>query len=94
MQDQTQYYATAVDTDRSDDLALIKISPKKKPMLLRLGDSDRIQVGQKVLAIGDPFGLEGTLTVGVVSSIGRSINSENQQRLEGMIQDGRGDQWR
>ena len=86
MQDQTQYYATAVDTDRSDDLALIKISPKKKPMTLKLGDSDHIQVGQKVLAIGDPFGLEGTLTVGVVSSIGRAINSENQQRLEGMIQ--------
>jgi S1-C subfamily serine protease len=43
-------------------------------------------VGQKVLAIGDPFGLEGTLTVGVVSSIGRVIDGENEQRLEGMIQ--------
>ncbi len=84
--DQTQYYATALDTDRSDDLALIKINPKKKQEFLRLGDSDRLQVGQKVLAIGDPFGLEGTLTVGVVSSIGRAINSETQQRLEGMIQ--------
>ncbi|HEX4164219.1 MAG TPA: trypsin-like peptidase domain-containing protein [Bryobacteraceae bacterium] len=86
MQDQTQYYATPVDTDRSDDLALIKINPKKKPTFLRLGDSDHLQVGQKVLAIGDPFGLEGTLTVGVVSSIGRAINSESQQKLEGMIQ--------
>ncbi len=84
--DQTQYYATALDTDRSDDLALIKISPKKKLDFLRLGDSDHVQVGQKVLAIGDPFGLEGTLTVGVISSIGRAINSENQQRLEGLIQ--------
>ncbi len=84
--DQTQYYARALDTDRSDDLALIKINPKKKQEFLRLGDSDHLQVGQKVLAIGDPFGLEGTLTVGVVSSIGRAINSENQQRLEGMIQ--------
>ncbi len=84
--DQTQYYATSLDTDRSDDLALIKIDPKKKQDFLRLGDSDHLQVGQKVLAIGDPFGLEGTLTVGVVSSIGRAINSENQQRLEGMIQ--------
>ena len=84
--DQSQYYATALDTDRSDDLALIKITPKKKQDFLRLGDSDHLQVGQKVLAIGDPFGLEGTLTVGVVSSIGRAINGENQQRLEGMVQ--------
>ncbi len=84
--DQSQYYATALDTDRSDDLALIKINPKKKFDSLKLGDSDHLQVGQKVLAIGDPFGLEGTLTVGVVSSIGRAINSENQQRLEGLIQ--------
>jgi S1-C subfamily serine protease len=86
LSDQTQYFGTALDTDRSDDLALIKIAPKKKVEILRLGDSDRLQVGQKVLAIGDPFGLEGTLTVGVVSSIGRVINGENQQRLEGMIQ--------
>jgi S1-C subfamily serine protease len=84
--DQTQYFGTALDTDRSDDLALIKIVPKKKVEVLRLGDSDRLQVGQKVLAIGDPFGLEGTLTVGVVSSIGRVIDGENEQRLEGMIQ--------
>ena len=53
---------------------------------LRLGDSEHLQVGQKVLAIGNPFGLEGTLTVGVVSSIGRAIEGENQQRLEGMVQ--------
>ncbi len=86
LSDQSQYYATSLDTDRSDDLALIKINPKKKFEFLKLGDSDHLQVGQKVLAIGDPFGLEGTLTVGVVSSIGRAINSENQQRLEGLIQ--------
>jgi len=86
LSDQSQYYATALDTDRSDDLALIKIEPKKKVQFLRLGDSDRTLVGQKVLAIGNPFGLEGTLTVGVVSSIGRSIEGENEQRLEGMIQ--------
>ena len=86
LSDQTQYFAKALDTDRSDDLALIKITPKRKLEFLKLGDSDGLQVGQKVLAIGDPFGLEGTLTVGVVSSIGRAINGENQQRLEGMIQ--------
>jgi S1-C subfamily serine protease len=86
LSDQTQYYARPLQTDRSDDLALIQIEPKKKVDYLRLGDSDHLQVGQKVLAIGNPFGLEGTLTVGVVSSIGRAINGENEQRLEGMIQ--------
>ncbi len=86
LSDQSQYYATLLETDRSDDLAIIKISLKKKGPSLKLGDSDRIQVGQKVLAIGNPFGLEGTLTVGVVSSIGRAIDGENEQRLEGMIQ--------
>jgi S1-C subfamily serine protease len=86
LSDQSQYFGTALDTDRSDDLALIKIVPKKKVQVLKLGDSDHLQVGQKVLAIGDPFGLEGTLTVGVVSSIGRVIDGENDQRLEGMIQ--------
>lgn len=86
LSDQSQYFATALDIDRSDDLALIKINPKKKLSFLHLGDSDHLQVGQKVLAIGDPFGLEGTLTTGVVSSIGRSIDGENDQRIEGMIQ--------
>jgi S1-C subfamily serine protease len=86
LSNQTQYYAKALDTDRSDDLALIKIEPKTRLSFLKLGDSDHLQVGQKVLAIGNPFGLEGTLTVGVVSSIGRSIDSENEQHLQGMIQ--------
>jgi S1-C subfamily serine protease len=86
LSDQSQYYATALDIDRSDDLSLIKINPKRKVDFLRLGDSDHLQVGEKVLAIGNPFGLEGTLTVGVVSSIGRAIDGEENQRLEGMIQ--------
>jgi len=86
LSDQSQYYAKALDTDRSDDLALIKITPKNKVAFLHMGDSDRLEVGEKVLAIGDPFGLEGTLTVGVVSSIGREIDSETSQRLQGMIQ--------
>jgi S1-C subfamily serine protease len=86
LDDQTRYNATALDIDRSDDLALIKISPRKKLAYLPLGDSDRLQVGQKVLAIGNPFGLEGTLTTGVVSSIGRSIQANEGSRLEGMIQ--------
>lgn len=70
----------------SNDLALIKIDPKgKKLPVLKLGNSDTVQVGQKVLAIGNPFGLSGTLTTGIVSALDREIPAENQT-LEGMIQ--------
>jgi S1-C subfamily serine protease len=86
LSDQSRYTAQPLDTDRSDDLALIKITPKNKLPFLHLGDSDHLQVGQKVLAIGNPFGLEGTLTTGVVSSIGRAIQGENNRDLQGMIQ--------
>jgi S1-C subfamily serine protease len=84
--DQTKYRADVLVRDHPDDLALIKISPRKKLPYLNLGDSDKLQVGQKVLAIGNPFGLELTLTTGVVSSLGRTIGSSNDQLLEGMIQ--------
>jgi S1-C subfamily serine protease len=85
--DQTKYKAEILVRDRTDDLALIKINPKKKLPFLKLGDSDRLQVGQKVLAIGNPFGLELTLTTGVVSSLMRTIQGgENEQPMEGMIQ--------
>lgn len=86
LDDQTRYNARSLDIDRSDDLALIKIEPRKPLPYLPLGDSDKLSVGQKVLAIGNPFGLEGTLTTGVVSSIGRTIQSNEGGRLEGMIQ--------
>ena len=55
--DQTIYKAKVLVRDRPDDLALIKIEPKKKLSHLNLGDSDHLQVGQKVLAIGNPFGI-------------------------------------
>jgi S1-C subfamily serine protease len=84
--DQSTYKAKILVKDRADDLALIKIEPKKKLTHLPLGDSDHLQVGQKVLAIGQPFGLKGTLTVGIVSSIGVNIQGDNNQPLEGTIQ--------
>jgi S1-C subfamily serine protease len=84
--DQSKYKATVLIRDRVNDLALIKIEPKKKLTYLNLGDSDRLQVGQKVLAIGNPFGFDGTLTTGVVSTLGRTIEAENNHRMEGMIQ--------
>ncbi len=84
--DQSKYKATILVRDRVNDLALIKIEPKKKLTYLNLGDSDRLQVGQKVLAIGNPFGFDGTLTTGVVSTLGRTIEADNNHRMEGMIQ--------
>lgn len=84
--DQTRYRATLLNRDPLNDLALIQIQPKKQLPILRLGDSDTLQVGQKVLAIGNPFGLDGSLTVGVVSSLGRTIKGENDTELEGLIQ--------
>ncbi len=85
--DQTKYKAEVLVRDRQDDLALIQIKPKKSLPFLKLGDSDKLLVGQKVLAIGNPFGLELTLTTGVVSSLGRAIHGgEGGQPLEGMIQ--------
>jgi S1-C subfamily serine protease len=86
MADQSRYKADVIDRDPANDLALIKISPRAKLVTLRLGDSDKLQVGQKVLAIGNPFGLEGTLTTGIVSSLGRNLRDESGRELEGMIQ--------
>src|SRR5579859_5454282 len=69
-----KYRATVVGTDRSHDLAIIQIkAPEIVPMTL--GDSRNLQVGQKVYAIGNPFGLSGTLTRGIVSSI-RSVKGQ------------------
>ncbi|HEY4360722.1 MAG TPA: trypsin-like peptidase domain-containing protein [Bryobacteraceae bacterium] len=84
--DHSNYKATILARDRVNDLALIKIEPKRKVTFLNLGDSDRLQVGQKVLAIGQPLALDGTLTVGVVSALHRDIQGENNNNLEGMIQ--------
>ena len=83
--DGSRYTAKVLVADRADDLAMIQIDPKKKVPFLKLGDSDALQVGQKVLAIGNPFGFSGTLTTGVVSSLGREIRNENST-LEGLVQ--------
>ncbi len=79
-----KYRATVVGTDRSHDLAIIQI---KAPDLaaMTLGDSRNLQVGQKVYAIGNPFGLAGTLTSGIVSSI-RSVQEPNGVNIDEAIQ--------
>jgi S1-C subfamily serine protease len=86
LSDQTRYPGSVLYQDPYNDMAIVKIDPKKKLTVLRLGDSDGLQVGQKVLAIGNPFGLDGSLTTGIVSSLGRTIHGENNEELEGMIQ--------
>jgi S1-C subfamily serine protease len=86
LSDKKSYKARVLFMDPRDDLALIKIDAGRKLPALRLGDSDNLIVGQKVLAIGNPFGFGGTLTTGVVSSLGRTIKVEENRELEGMIQ--------
>jgi len=83
--DQSSYRAQILAADEAADLALIKITPRKSLPILRLGDSERLQVGQKVLAIGNPFRLQGTLTTGIISALGRTIE-DSEKRLEDMIQ--------
>jgi S1-C subfamily serine protease len=84
--DKKVYKAKVLGTDLRNDLALIRIDTGRKLPSLPLGNSDALVVGQKVLAIGNPFKFEGTLTTGVVSSLGRTIDTEEGRRLEGMIQ--------
>jgi S1-C subfamily serine protease len=84
--DKKSYKAKVLGSDARADLALIRITAPGKLPFLRLGDSEHLMVGQKVLAIGNPFGLEGTLTTGIVSSLGRSLQTDQSRTLEGMIQ--------
>ena len=69
------YPAKVVGGDPDTDLAIIKIDPPVGMTVVPLGDSDRLTVGQKVLAIGNPFGLDRTLTTGVISGLQRPIRS-------------------
>jgi len=72
-----EYKATVVGRDPKSDLALIKIEPKTKLPFVAFGDSDKLRVGEWVLAIGNPFGLQKTVTAGIVSAKGRAINNES-----------------
>jgi S1-C subfamily serine protease len=72
-------WATLLGTDPDSDLAVLKVDiPEDFLIPLPLGDSDLVSVGQFVVAIGNPFGLSGTMTVGIVSAIGRTLDSERR----------------
>lgn len=81
------YPATVIGGDPDTDLAVIKIEPPREGLtVISLGDSDKLNVGQKVLAIGNPFGLDRTLTTGVISGLQRPIRGRNDRPIEGAIQ--------
>ena len=87
LDDQSSYNAKVVGVDPDHDLAVLRIqAPRKKLIPVSIGNSQDLQVGQQVLAIGNPFGLDHTLTTGVVSALGRDIKSVNDRTIEGVIQ--------
>jgi S1-C subfamily serine protease len=86
LSDSKQYDAEILGVDSRDDLAILRINAGHKLTALPLGDSDKLLVGQKVLAIGNPFGFGGTLTTGIVSSLGRRLENEDGVEMEGLIQ--------
>jgi S1-C subfamily serine protease len=76
LRDRSTYRARVVGADPLNDVALLKIDcPQQECLPLQLGDSGSLKIGQKVLAIGNPFGLSMTLTTGIISSLGRTIES-------------------
>ena len=81
------YPAKVIGGDPDTDLAVIKIeTPPEGLTIVPLGDSDKLEVGQKVLAIGNPFGLDRTLTTGVISGLQRPIRARNNHPIDAAIQ--------
>lgn len=85
--DESTVPAKVVGRDAGTDLAVIKIDvPREKLTVAPLGDSDQLRVGELAIAIGNPFGLDRTVTVGVISSLGRNYPSESGRVIANMIQ--------
>ena len=85
--DQSRFKAKLIGADSRNDIALIKIDPKGRKLTpLRLGDSRNLLVGQRVLAIGNPFGFQSTLTTGIVSSLGRTVQTSESTFIDEAIQ--------
>ncbi len=86
--DGSQYEASVVGEDIDSDLAVIKFDPPAGVTLktIPFGDSTKLAVGQKVIAIGNPFGMERTMTTGIVSGLGRPIQNSNNRIIRDMIQ--------
>jgi S1-C subfamily serine protease len=85
--DRSHYDAKFIGADERNDIALVKIDPKGRVLpALTMGDSDTLQVGQRVLAIGNPFGFQSTLTTGVVGALGRTVQTSQSTVIDGAIQ--------
>jgi len=85
--DQSRYKGKLVGSDPNNDIALIQIDlAGRKVTPLTLGDSRNLLVGQRVLAIGNPFGFQSTLTTGVVSSLGRTVQTRENTFIDEAIQ--------
>ena len=85
--DKSTYNAKVVGTDPDNDLAVIKINAlPEKLHVVPLGDSQSLNIGQKVLAIGNPFGLDRTLTSGIISGLGRPLKTANGRTVDNVIQ--------
>jgi putative serine protease PepD len=85
--DGSTWKATLVGSDRSSDLAVLKIAaPASKLTPLALADSSNVEVGDGVVAIGNPFGLDGTVTSGIISAVDREIPAPDETPIEGAIQ--------
>jgi S1-C subfamily serine protease len=85
--DQSRYTAKYIGADTRNDIALIKIDPRGRNLTpLPLGDSRNLLVGQRVLAIGNPFGFQSTLTTGVISSLGRTVQTGANTFIDEAIQ--------
>lgn len=89
LSDGTQYEAKIIGQDRDSDLTVIKFAPPEGLVLqtIPFGDSSKLNVGQKVIAIGNPYGFNRTMTTGIVSALGRPVKNPNTQRIiRNMIQ--------
>ncbi|MEM7014522.1 MAG: trypsin-like peptidase domain-containing protein [Verrucomicrobiota bacterium] len=87
LSDQTTWDAEFIGAEPNKDLAVLKIdAPAEKLRPIKVGTSRDLQVGQMVLAIGNPFGLDQTLTTGVISGLGREIEAVTERTIQGVIQ--------
>jgi S1-C subfamily serine protease len=87
LMDGKSYDATVVGADPDHDLAVLQINPTNLNISpLMIGSSSDLRVGQKVLAIGNPFGLDSTLTTGIISALGRTIQSMTQRYIHDVVQ--------
>jgi putative serine protease PepD len=85
--DGSTYTASVVGSDSATDVAVLRVNaPSSKLNPLTLADSSKVEVGDGVVAIGNPFGLDGTVTSGIVSAVGREISSPDDTPIEGAIQ--------